>query len=282
MRIRTIKPEWLEDERLAACSSDARVLSIALIVMADDAGRGRCGVVTAARVFPTDPSRYAAAVAELEGWYLDRYVVRAQTYYAIRNFDKHQIVDRRRFRVLTPDPSEGETLTITSKSTDCVAPAPPVSAFDARDLDLDLDLKSPNGLLSTSAKSTVPTALPVASVVRQIFDHWVTARGKDANRVKLTAGRKRKVEARLREGYTPEEIMAAIDNVQHSKFHNGDNEDGKVYDDLTLICRSGDKLEFFRDMQERSTSSDVVSRIERYEENRIASRYGEKRGGRWN
>ena len=37
MRIRTIKPEWLEDERLITAGSDARVLSIAA-PLAEDAG----------------------------------------------------------------------------------------------------------------------------------------------------------------------------------------------------------------------------------------------------
>jgi hypothetical protein len=47
-RIRTIKPEWLEDELLAAASDEARVLSVALILMADDYGRGRASLATIA------------------------------------------------------------------------------------------------------------------------------------------------------------------------------------------------------------------------------------------
>ena len=49
MRIRTIKPEWLEDERLALASPPARVMSVALICMADDFGRGRRAVTWVAR-----------------------------------------------------------------------------------------------------------------------------------------------------------------------------------------------------------------------------------------
>lgn len=37
-RIRTIKPEWLESETLLECSDAARVLSVALILLADDWG----------------------------------------------------------------------------------------------------------------------------------------------------------------------------------------------------------------------------------------------------
>ncbi len=41
MRIRTIKPEWLSSQKLASSSDAARVLSVALILMSDDYGRGR-------------------------------------------------------------------------------------------------------------------------------------------------------------------------------------------------------------------------------------------------
>lgn len=103
MRIRTIKPEWLEDERMAEASSDARVLSIALILLADDAGRGRLNRATAARCFPADPSTFDRAFAELSGWFVERYEVRGQGYYAITNWAKHQRIDKPS-KPRTPEP----------------------------------------------------------------------------------------------------------------------------------------------------------------------------------
>lgn len=96
MRIRTIKPEWLQDERVCLLSSDARVLSIALILMADDHGNGRAHPrLLAGQVFPgLDASVAAAAMDELEAaQFARRYVVDGQTYYAIRNWSKHQRID---------------------------------------------------------------------------------------------------------------------------------------------------------------------------------------------
>ena len=59
-RIRSIKPEWLEDELLAQCSDAARVLSIALILLADDYGNGRAGALyLAGRVFAGRPEEVA-------------------------------------------------------------------------------------------------------------------------------------------------------------------------------------------------------------------------------
>ncbi len=98
-RIRTIKPEWLEDEGLLRAGSDARVLSVALILIADDYGRGRCiPEVLAGQVFPFDaePSRACReALARLSRMgFVELYEVRGQQYYGIRNWSKHQRVDK--------------------------------------------------------------------------------------------------------------------------------------------------------------------------------------------
>ena len=47
-------------------------------------------------------------------------------------------------------------------------------------------------------------------------------------------------------GSTVEQIKAAIDGCRASAFHMGENDAGKKHDDLTLICRSGAKLDWFR------------------------------------
>lgn len=137
MRIRTIKPEWLEDERMAELSSDARVMSIALLLLADDVGRGRLGKATAARIFPTDPSRFPGALAELCGWFVLRYEVRGQHYFEIVNWTKHQRIDRPS-KSLTPEPSEGTYIDTLARAREDASS--PRRILDA-DLDLDQDLK---------------------------------------------------------------------------------------------------------------------------------------------
>lgn len=98
MRIRTIKPEWLDDERLVLASAEARVLSIALILLADDYGNGRANrTVLSARVFPgsRDPREtlgHALESLEAAG-FVDLYEVDGQSYFSIRNWAKHQKVD---------------------------------------------------------------------------------------------------------------------------------------------------------------------------------------------
>lgn len=98
-RIRSIKPEWLDDERMAMASSEARVLSISLMLLADDYGRGRANLtMLAGRVFPgvANPRETLAnALGELARLsFVVLYDVDGQSYFAIRNWTKHQRVDK--------------------------------------------------------------------------------------------------------------------------------------------------------------------------------------------
>lgn len=84
----------------------------------------------------------------------------------------------------------------------------------------------------------------VKQQINDIFDHWRSVMGK-TNQVILTKKRSNCIYARLKEGYTVSQIKQAITMCAKSPYHMGQNDTGTVYDDITLICRSGDKIEFF-------------------------------------
>lgn len=86
------------------------------------------------------------------------------------------------------------------------------------------------------------------SEISEIFDFWRETMGK-ANNTKLTSDRRSKIRARLNDGYSVDEIKRAIKNCRASRFHMGENDGGKIHNDLELICRNGSKLEGFRDMK---------------------------------
>lgn len=98
-RIRTIKPEMWQDERIGQLSRDARLLLIGMITMADDEGRLRampsliCG-----HCFPYDqdaPKRVAAWIAELTATGLILTYERGGVQYAaFRHWRRHQRVNR--------------------------------------------------------------------------------------------------------------------------------------------------------------------------------------------
>src|SRR6185503_366448 len=133
-RIRSIKPEWLEDERMALASSDARVLSLGLILEADDYGNGRASVpLLAGRIFPGKVlETLANALAELTGWFVQLYESDGQSYFHIRNWAKHQKVDK------PGKPRVPAPLLALEKLREAPANAPEVPAPDL-DHDHDLD-----------------------------------------------------------------------------------------------------------------------------------------------
>jgi hypothetical protein len=98
-RIRTIKPEWLEDELLAALPDSDRTLSVGLILMADDHGRGRAAdAFVAGEVWRYDRSPEVLKKAR-EGLlrlseirFIRLYVRDGQRYFEIRNWKIHQKV----------------------------------------------------------------------------------------------------------------------------------------------------------------------------------------------
>lgn len=103
------------------------------------------------------------------------------------------------------------------------------------------------------------------NAINSVFAHWQKVM--DHPTAKLIKVREKAIAARLKEGYTVEQITAAIDGCRRSKFHMGENDSGIVYDDLTLICRNGAKLEFFislgtrkaRNLDRIATNEDTVS-----------------------
>lgn len=96
-RIRSLKPEWLDDEMLAMASSDARVLSVGLILLADDYGNGRAGApLLAGRTFPGKPiETLTRSLGELVSIrYVRLYDLDGQRYFSIRTWAEHQRVDK--------------------------------------------------------------------------------------------------------------------------------------------------------------------------------------------
>lgn len=78
-----------------------------------------------------------------------------------------------------------------------------------------------------------------------VFKHWQNIMNKPNS--KLTTGRLSKIVARLKV-YSFDDVCMAIENCSKSKFHMGNNDQNKQYNDIELICRNGEKLETFRDM----------------------------------
>lgn len=153
-RIRTIKPEWIEDERFNACSDAAMRLAHVFYALVDDDGRckvsvralGLAGWKFCDRV--TDKTAHAqAAVDELvASRWLISYVANGEQYWCIRNFAKHQVIAKYKPSRLPPPPDQSgtspdeygsRTEPVQESSSTTPVPVPNPSGMVAVDLDLD-------------------------------------------------------------------------------------------------------------------------------------------------
>lgn len=86
--------------------------------------------------------------------------------------------------------------------------------------------------------------------VARVFAHWQQITGH--TRSKLDSKRSGKVKTALK-AFTADQLCHAIDGWQFSSFHRGQNEDGTVYDNLSLILRDSEQIEkFMRYADDRS------------------------------
>lgn len=100
--------------------------------------------------------------------------------------------------------------------------------------------------------------------VRAVLAHWkrVTKRPGTLD----TAQRKRHVLARLREGYTVEQLCASASAMAASPFHCGDNDRGARYLDVSHFARSAEVLDRWLEQSpqgQRNAASDRVAAARR-------------------
>lgn len=92
--------------------------------------------------------------------------------------------------------------------------------------------------------SSQPTADPMSSNVIDVFEFWKSTMEK-TGATKLDSKRKSKIEQRLKDGYTVEQIKQAIVNCSKTPHNMGHNDRGQKYNDIELICRDAANLERF-------------------------------------
>ena len=74
-----------------------------------------------------------------------------------------------------------------------------------------------------------------------VFEHW--QRVHKHPEAKLNDKRRRLIAARLRDGYTLDQLRCCIDGYALSPFHRGENEQGTVYDSIDLMMRDAKQVE---------------------------------------
>jgi hypothetical protein len=104
----------------------------------------------------------------------------------------------------------------------------------------------PNRQKETSKEPSTPTAAFLPTPEEEVFNHWREVFSKNGNTA-LDGTRKRKIQARLDEGLTVDELKRAIDGCAASDYHmkrgKSARRDGPVYDELRMILRDRPQVE---------------------------------------
>ncbi len=102
-----------------------------------------------------------------------------------------------------------------------------------------------NGRMEECKKTELPAAAAKPSDdVYEIFTYWRDVMKKNKS-AKCTDDRAKAVKKRLAEGYSIDELKAAIFGCSVTPHNIGQNEQGKRFDCLELICRNGGNVERF-------------------------------------
>lgn len=67
--------------------------------------------------------------------------------------------------------------------------------------------------------------------------------------------RKKRIKARLEEGYTVEQLLKVLDGVEKSPFHLGDNDRSKKYVDVKTIYRDAEQVDGFLELADQRVIS---------------------------
>lgn len=275
MRSRNLKPGFFKNEHLIACSFPARILFEGLWCLADKEGRLEDRPLKIKfDVFPGDNLDVGTLLVELEAQGLIiRYTVGTQRLIGIPTFRKHQNPHKKELESTLPAPAvtkpsktkPGKNVASRGKPG-LVVDEPEPARLNPPCLNPESGIPPPESPL---LESSIP-ATPVSSNedAGALFDYWRLVMQHPG--AQFTPERERKVRARLRQGYTPDQIKAAIDGCKASPYNQGENLEGRIYDDLELICRNGSKLEGFMNRvgaTSRSNGKDKLDLIKlNYEE----------------
>jgi uncharacterized phage protein (TIGR02220 family) len=91
------------------------------------------------------------------------------------------------------------------------------------------------------------------TLCEEVFEYW--SQIMNHSKAIMDSKRRRVIDARLKEGYSVEQLKQAIDGCKASSFHQGQNDRQQIYDDIELICRSASNVDKFIQISEKPVSN---------------------------
>lgn len=257
-RSRNIKPGYFKNPDLAECQPLARILFAGCWCWADRDGRLEWRPkLLKVEILPYDDCDVDELVAELVGrGFVRRYSVDGREYADIPRFSVHQNPHKKELAKDLPgfsenaqclhgantglaceqhstSPADSLLLIPDSLSSEGepsgVGVSPQGNGFLSKEFEAESQCASGRGAKPKSVATKAELAAAVKAVVAHYAGYHPKARPGDSDR-KLIA-------ARLAEGYSADDLKAAIDGCHRSPHHCGENASGTKYQSLALIVR---------------------------------------------
>lgn len=137
-------------------------------------------------------------------------------------------------------------------------PCPGCTERDEQIEALERDLRTKRAENTRLRNQLTPPRNPkIDAEVQEVFYYWVAECRKGSAQVKLTAQRARRIRDRLNEGYESSFILRAIDGARDRPT----TVEGRVYDDIELVCRDGQHLEDHERRSKRGGTPDLMAKL---------------------
>ena len=212
-RIRTIKPEFWEDEKIAKLPMPCRLFYIGLWNFADDQGvfRGNPAILKS-KIFPYDEN---LRISEISKW-IDALVEARmlipvshndESYYAVRTFGSHQKIDSRYTKFIVPQEVVGDALSRCEHVGD--------TSGTQREHGIG------NGIVMEEEKEEdICRDEPRPQSLKSDFENFIS----DFNKLRGTKFQaiekvRKNFNGRLKEGFTPAQMLQALEKAMKDKYH---------------------------------------------------------------
>jgi len=243
---RIIKESCRTSPTLDLLTAEAERLFWRLIVTADDFGRfeARPEIVLAA----TFPLRIRSTpLADVINWLQELSDAKLLQLYALENRLYGEFRNWRKYQTVRAKVSKFPAKNAASICNHLLTDAPVFGIGIEIENVFEIGPGSSVGSLRSPpyeppSKANAEAAESQAAI-QEVYEHYLQARGLTTDRYRLTPARRQKIRSRLDKFEIPA-LKAAIDECMASDFHNGTNDQAKVYLDLeNNILRSFEQTE---------------------------------------
>lgn len=248
-RARNIKPSFFTSDQLAECEPLARLLFAGLWTVADRDGRledrpKRIKI----EVLPYDECNCDDLLKQLaKQGLIVRYIVDRRKIIEIPGFLRHQKPHHKELPgKLPPQPRQtrdkNQPRSVSAPTQVSTNPSDTLNLIPSSLIPSSLipDTPIPYPSKETSVEQKGSTALS-ADDVGEVVKHYQDFHPKS----KPGEKEKGKIRARLKDGYSVEDLKAAIDGCHRSPHHCGENDSGKNFQSLELIVRDASHVSQF-------------------------------------